>query len=263
MRIRDFCNMELFQSILQKWSEATGLSAVALDSDGEYITKEIGLTDFCMKYTRSTQEGCRRCEKCNREGHGVYYCHAGLMDFSVDVKIDSEVVGKIVGGQVLPQEPDEAKIKAVAYEIGVDPARYYEAAKAVPVRPESAIRAAADLLEVTVNMFVNYQYVYSKNGNILQALNSNIDAVAGLLKDINDKSRALDKIESKQRILALNASIEAGRAGEAGKGFAVVANEVGNLAVNSGEVNRSIKNTLKELTEVVEKIEDSSKKAEK
>ncbi len=258
MFIRDFCDLEQLNMILRKWSESTGMSVVALDSDGKYISDEIGLTEFCMKYTRSTEEGCRRCEKCNQEGKGTYFCHAGLIDFSADIVVENETVGKIVGGQVLSHEPEEDKIKDVARELGLNPEVYYQAARKIPVRPEQAIRSAAELLEGTVNIFVNYQYMYNKNHDIINALNTNIKEVSALLKDINDKSRALDKIESKQRILALNASIEAGRAGEAGKGFAVVANEVGNLAVNSGEVNKSIKNTLKELIAVVGKLEEAS-----
>lgn len=107
MKIREFCDMNMFEQILQQWCEATGMSAVALDSDGEYITKEIGMTDFCTKYTRSTQEGRNRCDKCNKEGKGVYFCHTGLMDFSMDIKVEGKVVGKIIGGQVLPHEPEE------------------------------------------------------------------------------------------------------------------------------------------------------------
>ena len=260
MKIREFCDMNMFEQILQQWCEATGMSAVALDSDGEYITKEIGMTDFCTKYTRSTQEGRNRCDKCNKEGKGVYFCHTGLMDFSMDIKVEGKVVGKIIGGQVLPHEPEEEQMKEVARQIGVDPDKYYQAAKRVAVRPENAIRAAAELLESTVNMFVNHQYVNSKNGTLIEVVTSKIEEVSSLLKDINDKSRTLDKIESKQRILALNASIEAGRAGEMGKGFAVVANEVGNLASNSGDVNKTIKNILKQLNEVVGKIAEESRR---
>lgn len=262
MKIREFCDMEVFEKILRQWCEATGMSAVALDSDGEYITKENSMTEFCNKYTRSTEEGRRRCEKCNREGKGVYYCHAGLMDFSMDIVVEDEVVGKIIGGQILASEPDEEQIKDVARQIGVDPVKYYEAAKKVMVRPEPAIRAAADLLSSTMNMFVNNQYISNKNGALIEAVTSNIDEVSALLTEINDRTRALDKIESKQKILALNASIEAARAGEFGKGFAVVADEVGNLAANSGQVNKAIKDILQQLNEVVGKIAEKSKKTE-
>lgn len=78
-----------------------------------------------------------------------------------------------------------------------------------------------------------------------------VTKASNLLIQLNDKSKALDKIESKQRILALNATIEAARAGELGKGFAVVADEVGKLARNSGDINQSIKTSLVELTDCI------------
>lgn len=78
-----------------------------------------------------------------------------------------------------------------------------------------------------------------------------VTKASNLLTELNNKSKALDKIESKQRILALNATIEAARAGELGKGFAVVADEVGKLARNSGDINQSIKASLVELTDCI------------
>ena len=79
-----------------------------------------------------------------------------------------------------------------------------------------------------------------------------VNKASALLEELKDKSKALDKIESKQKILALNAAIEAARAGELGKGFAVVADEVGKLARNSGDINQSIKVSLGELSECVD-----------
>ncbi len=79
-----------------------------------------------------------------------------------------------------------------------------------------------------------------------------VNKASGLLDELKEKSKALDKIESKQKILALNAAIEAARAGEFGKGFAVVADEVGKLARNSGDINQSIKVSLGELTECID-----------
>ena len=81
--------------------------------------------------------------------------------------------------------------------------------------------------------------------------NETVNKASTLLEELMDKSKALDKIESKQKILALNAAIEAARAGELGKGFAVVADEVGKLARNSGEINQSIKDSLLELVECI------------
>lgn len=260
MHIKDFLDLSLLEQIMEDWSTATGMATIAVDDEGNYITKEIGFTDFCMKYTRGTTEGLRRCTKCDNTCTGTYFCHAGLMDFSIDIKIGDTYLGKIIGGQVLPEEPDEDKFRAIASELGVNPDLYIDALQKVPVKSEASIRAAAKLLGDMVNLIVNSEYNKGISNNLLVSLEKDISQAADLIEEINEKSQALDKIESKQKILSLNASIEAARAGEFGRGFAVVASEFGKLAVNSGEINRSIKSSLKTLTTVIDEMEEASKK---
>lgn len=258
MDIRDFVNIEDLEQLMQDWSDATGLATIGVDSNGEYFTKEINFTDFCTKYTRESQKGLNQCIKCNTECTGSYYCHAGLMDFSYDITVDGQKIGAIIGGQVLPEEPDEDKFRNIAVELGIDPDEYIEALHKVPVRSEHSIKASAKLLGDLVNIMVNNNYKTMQSINQIDCLDEDIEKAANLIKEINEKSQQLDKIESKQNILSLNASIEAARAGEFGRGFAVVAAEVGKLAVNSGEINKSIKRTLKELTATVKELENTN-----
>lgn len=63
-----------------------------------------------MKHTRGCAEGAKRCQKCDAEGKGVYECHAGLMDFSIDIVLNGEKLGAVIGGQVLPNEPNEESL---------------------------------------------------------------------------------------------------------------------------------------------------------
>ena len=107
MNIQDFCNMTKFEDIMSNWAKSTGLATVAVGADGKYISKCYNFTDFCIKLTRGTKEGCKRCEQCDREGKGVYTCHAGLIDFGIPLMIGGIQVGSVIGGQVLPENPDE------------------------------------------------------------------------------------------------------------------------------------------------------------
>lgn len=257
MKISDFFDMDLLIEILTEWSKATGIGIIAVDENGEYMMDPIGWKDFCMKYTRGTKEGLRRCVKCDQEGQGVYFCHAGLIDFTADIKIGDHFIGKLVGGQVLPEPPDEEHFRNLAVELGIDPDEYIEALQEITVRTEEEIRASAKLLEEVVNIVVNSQYVKKKDDDLLLVFDEGIDKAAVLIQEINNKSSELDKIEGRQRILGLNASIEAARAGEFGKGFSVVAKEVGDLATSSGTINKSIKESLKNLTTVIQKMEDA------
>lgn len=81
-----------------------------------------------------------------------------------------------------------------------------------------------------------------------------VDAINNLVsgtKKISETLGIIESIASSTKLLALNASIEAARAGEAGKGFAVVAAEIGKLSSNTQE-------SLKEIYNVVAKIEEES-----
>ena len=226
MEIREFTDMERFENIMASWATATGLATVAVGSDGKYISECYNFTDFCIKLTRGSKEGCARCEKCDREGQGVYRCHAGLIDFGIPLVVDGQTVGSVIGGQVLPEDPDEEKFRQVAREIGVNEDQYIKALHKVNVRTEKTINASAHLLGEVLNNFINAEYAKNKNTVIIDKLSSGVDATHDLVKQITAKTAALRGIQSKQRILALNASIEAARAGEKGAGFAVVAKAV-------------------------------------
>ena len=114
MEIKEFTDMAKFEHIMSSWAKATGLATVAVGGDGKYISECYNFTDFCIKLTRGSAEGCARCEKCDREGKGVYHCHAGLIDFGIPLVIDGKQVGSVIGGQVLPENPDEEKFRRVA-----------------------------------------------------------------------------------------------------------------------------------------------------
>ena len=256
MEIREFADMDKFEEIMNNWATATGLATVAVGSDGKYISQCYNFTDFCIKLTRGSKEGCRRCEKCDREGKGVYHCHAGLIDFGIDLVVDGQKVGSVIGGQVLPENPDEEKFRKVAREIGVDEDKYIEALSHVNVRTEEAINASANLLGQVLNNFINAEYSSKVNGKIIEKLTDGVDEANQLVDSIKKKTGELRTLQSKQKILALNASIEAARAGEMGAGFSVVANEVGKLSEKSSSVNKDIEDIVIRISDVVSSMKN-------
>lgn len=256
MEIREFTDMERFENIMASWAIATGLATVAVGSDGKYISQCYNFTDFCIKLTRGSKEGCARCEKCDREGKGVYHCHAGLVDFGIPLVVDGQTVGSVIGGQVLPEDPDEEKFRQVAREIDVNEDRYIEALHKVNVRSEEVINASAHLLGEVLNNFINAEYAKNKNSVIIDKLSSGVDATHDLVEQITAKTTALRGIQSKQKILALNASIEAARAGEKGAGFAVVAKEVGKLSEQSEMVNAEVEDIVRKIYTTVETMRE-------
>ena len=136
----------------------------------------------------------------------------------VDVVAEGEVIGKVL----------------INCETGYD---------------ESKLVMVESFIGRLINEVISFKDAENKED---ESINEKVNKTSQLLDELKDKSKALDKIESKQKILALNAAIEAARAGELGKGFAVVADEVGKLARNSGEINQAIKVSLSELSECVD-----------
>lgn len=250
MNIRDFLDLKLLQKIQDQFSEATGLAAIAVDAQGEYITEGSNFTDFCMKYTRGTPEGMRRCVKCDTECTGTYFCHAGLMDFASDIIVNGERVGAIIGGQVLPQAADPETFRQIAREIGVaDEDGYLRALDKVPVRSERMIRSAAELLGDVVNMMVNMEYERAATAKKITVVDGEVTQAMESIKGIKSKMRDLQTVASMENILSINASIEAGRAGRQGAGFGVVAREIGELSKSSSKVYGEIR----EYVDVIEK----------
>lgn len=254
MQIKDFMDMKALQKLQDQFSDATGLAAIAVDAEGKYITQGSNFTDFCIKYTRGCEEGMRRCVKCDTECKGTYYCHAGLMDFSVDIIVNGERLGAMIGGQVLPQEPDEEKFRAIAQELGIAPDKYIAALRKVPVRTEKSIRAAAALLGDIVNKVVNLEYLKQRDSKRLQTFDQEIDKTTANVKMINQKTSELEGIASRQNILALNATIESARAGAVGKGFTIIAGQMSDLAKKSGGIYADIRELAAQIQEAVDKM---------
>lgn len=238
--INNVIDAKTLQQIQDKFSDATGLAAIAVDMKGNYITKGSNFTDFCMKYTRGSAEGQRRCIKCDNECTGTYYCHAGLMDFASDLVINGEKVGAIIGGQVLPNEPDEDHFRKIARELGINEDEYIKALHKVPIKSEKSIHASASLLADVVNLLINLKYIESINKKKVDVFNSELSSVTSDIKGIKTSTSELEDIASMENILSINAMIEASRAGQAGTSFAIVAREMGELSKKSTNVYSKI-----------------------
>lgn len=257
LKIQDFCDMDKFESIMDNWAKSTGLATVAVGADGEYISDCYNFTDFCIKLTRGSEEGLKRCAKCDQEGQGVYPCHAGLVDFGIPITLtDGTVLGSVIGGQVLPENPDDEKFRATARELGIDEEMYIEALHKVNVRTKEEIESSANLLGDVINMYVRSCYQEYQNDRLLEKLRTGITKAASEIDEANASTSKITGFSKKQNMLALNASIEAARAGEMGKGFAVVATEVRKLAEGMAVASKEITTKLDQLTQTINDLNE-------
>lgn len=84
----------------------------------------------------------------------------------------------------------------------------------------------------------------TRGGEVVDEVVDTMQRISDSSKKIADITGMIDSIAFQTNILALNASVEAARAGEQGRGFAVVAGEVRNLAGNSADAAREIKELI-------------------
>lgn len=88
----------------------------------------------------------------------------------------------------------------------------------------------------------------------LQMLQEEIARSTKMIQSINDYTGRLKTIANRQKILSLNASIEAARSGEAGVGFAVVAKSMQDLSSQSAVIYNDIETSVAEITQMISSI---------
>ena len=286
----DVIDRRTLQSLQDAFAAATGMAALATDENGP-VTEGSNFTDFCMKLTRESRVGAERCNRCDLRGGeeasrtgrpSVYYCTSGLMDFAAPVIVNGRHIGSLIGGQVLPEEPDEEKFRKIASEIGVDPDQYIAALRKVKVVPKKQIEAAADLLWQMANALseVGYQRLValesqkSKDDVVgtvgkmftditdnMDSVSANIQALESSFATIKDSAaasskavestdsivKAIENASTQLTLIGFNASIEAKRAGAAGAGFNVIAQEVRTLADKNTKQANEVESTLNEI----------------
>lgn len=290
----DVIDRRTLQNLQDAFAAATGMAALATDKNGP-VTEGSNFTDFCMSLTRKSRVGSEQCNRCDLKGGeeasrtgkpSVYYCTNGLMDFAAPVIVNGKHIGSLIGGQVLPEAPDEAKFRKIADELGIDQDEYIAALKKVKIVPMRQIEAAANLLWQMANALseVGYQRLVAVDNqnskeDIIKEVDKkftdidnrmtdvvtniqNLENVFGTIKDSAATStkavestdgivKAIENASTQLTLIGFNASIEAKRAGAAGAGFNVIAQEVRTLADKNTKQANEVENTLNEIKKAI------------
>ncbi|MDD6450414.1 MAG: methyl-accepting chemotaxis protein [Lachnospiraceae bacterium] len=116
--------------------------------------------------------------------------------------------------------------------------------------------AAVSLLYQSLSNTLYEHYFKYAADHRLKRLADGIEATDELVRQIMSCTVNLKNIQKRQKIVAINASIEAARVGEAGRGFAVVAEEVEKLSESSSEVNATIEKVVSEIRNTVSSLKE-------
>lgn len=255
VNLKDIVNINKLQKLQDAFSQVTGIATVTVDLEGNHITKPSEFTDFCVKYNRGSIKGKKRCEECDAKITEPCHCYADLKIFSEPIVLDGKKIASIVGGQVLTTEPDENKFRKLAQELDVPVDDYLNALHKVPIRSEEYITSSILILSQLINSFIYSEYYMENNVERLETLETEVKNVLDDTQSISTHTQELRHISKRQNILALNASIEAGRAGEAGKGFSVVAQQMSVLSKQSSDIYSSITTYAKNIDKSIRKLD--------
>lgn len=149
-------------------------------------------------------------------------------DFDLDIELTKTKVGHVMGGRCKDMKNASQSDEEVA--------------------------AAGELLKDVLESYMNGTYMEKRTNLIFEHISKGVDETHELVKEIRKSTASLRDLQSRQKILALNANIEAARAGEYGKGFGVVADEVGRLSESSSAVNGKITELIRKIGEVVNNL---------
>ncbi len=202
--LTDLIDMETLQRIQDSFAKMTGIGTITTDANGVALTQGSGFSDFCMKCTRNSFIGNLYCEQCDRYGAKMalekgrpvtYTCHAGLIDFAAPIIVNNQLIGSFIGGQVLTETPDFNKFVHYAFEIGVDPEEYVNAAQKVKILTEEEINNATEFLYTVANVLSNIAYnkylVNRANKEIEKAANMKSDFLANMSHEIRTPMNAV------------------------------------------------------------------------
>lgn len=204
LQLTDFIDVEILQRMQNAFTDMTGIAAITVDANGVAVTEESGFCSFCMNYTRNSASGGMRCAKCDKRGAEmsfhkeapcIYYCHAGLIDFSAPITAEGRLIGSFVGGQVLTQPLEKEYVRRIASEINVDPGDYIEASRQICIMEREEIEKAARFLytlaDVLSEMAYNkYQACYS-NAKMEKSVSLKSDFLANMSHEIRTPMNAV------------------------------------------------------------------------
>ena len=167
LELTSLIDVDTLQKIQDAFSNMFGMAALTTDIHGVAVTKGSNFTDFCMKYTRTSKEGCKKCEKCDKTGAEIaiqnghssaYHCHAGLVDLAAPILVNNVMIGSFIGGQVLTTEPDYEKLKSIAEELNIDYEEYKIALSKIRITNDEQVEKAAEFLYIFAQVLSRIAY---------------------------------------------------------------------------------------------------------
>lgn len=204
IKLTDIFDIELLQELQDNYFATTGISCGISDPNGVAITEHRSCNRLCKDFIKKSPVGLARCQECDKRGTEmvkdkgetiIYTCHAGLLDFTAPIVVEGQLIGCFLGGQVLKEKMDEEQARKTALEIGVDPEKFIEYAKELPIYTVEQLRTSANFLYSIGNMLSHMAYkkyhIQLANTQIEREANMKSDFLANMSHEIRTPMNAV------------------------------------------------------------------------
>ena len=197
LEIKDIIDIGLLQKFQDDFAFAMNCASVTVDIDGTPVTEPSCYTKFCDRLIHSTKKGDDRCaashkrmgEEAAKSGKPfVGFCHAGLIDFAAPIIVEGQLVGTVLGGQMLSEPPKDEGFIKTAREIDVNPTDLVNAVKDVNVVALNQIEKAASVLFIVVNALAKNGYNKIKLDVVSQQLSNNFNQATLSIEELTASS---------------------------------------------------------------------------
>lgn len=154
IQLVELVDEEILAKLQEGFANMARMAIVTIDKEGKPIVEGTYFSKYC-EICRSSEEGKKRCEKCNKDlainvfdnkDMGVNFCYAKMIIFAAPIVLEGKHIASLVAGQILTEKIDDDAIRQVAREIGVNEEELVAAANGIQVIPEAAVTRSGAFL---------------------------------------------------------------------------------------------------------------------
>ena len=169
LSLQEFCDMDQLYRILDNWSKSCGMATVIIDTEGNQVSADFGVTEFC-RMVQSCEKGKACCAATWKSDlDGIYECPFGFWDFSIPIVLpDGQVLGKVLAGQAMSVKQKDEEILQKVAELGIDDKTVREVLSRVHRKTDKEMQGAYELLKETLHFYIQNSFSLWKTNNELK-----------------------------------------------------------------------------------------------
>lgn len=164
--IHEIIHADFLQNVQDFFAKTMGI-ALQIFANQKPITNPSNFSKFCVKYNSSGIQNCKNCDACHlkwekeavkKNNTIIYKCHMGLTSFAIPIKIKTNTMGYLLGGQVFTDVSREKYLKRIEKNLNSDLPEYEDEIKNIKVLSYEKIKAITNMLSVSINSLAEISY---------------------------------------------------------------------------------------------------------